>query len=63
MGMKFTELEKRLGLKIENRRKQKTVLDRYGRKSGDAAKADNAEAHPDKKPTLVEALLSRSKQD
>lgn len=61
MGMKFTELEKRLGLKIENRRKQKTVLDRYGRKSGDAAKTSQQDDTLDKKPSLVTKLLSRTK--
>lgn len=63
MGMKLTELEKRKGLKLENRRKQVATLDRYGSKSGDAARPDSTEASANKKPSLVEALLSRNKQD
>lgn len=62
MTMKRTDLEKRNALKLENSRKQSATADRYGRASGEAAKnAGNGKAP--RKPSLMDALLSRTKQD
>ncbi len=62
MTMKRTDLEKRNALKLENSRKQKLTADRFGRASGDAAKSATEEKAK-RKPSLMDALLARTKKD
>ncbi|HEX5394256.1 MAG TPA: hypothetical protein VFW68_13290 [Rhodocyclaceae bacterium] len=60
MTMKRTDLEKRQALKLENQRKHNDA-GRFGRPSTDAAKV-GADGKP-RKPSLMDALLARTKKD
>ena len=60
MTMQKTDLEKRQGLKLENRRRQAEGADRFGRKSGNGSKAGTGGAALN---PLVGALLARGKKD
>jgi hypothetical protein len=62
MTMKRTDLEKRNALKLENRRKQSATADRFGRASGEAAKT-SGDDKAKRKPSLMDALLARTKKD
>lgn len=60
MTMKRTDLAKRQAFKLENQRKQNDAA-RFGRPASDTANT-GADGKP-RKPSLMDALLARTKKD